>query len=105
MSDTRRTALVAGIFYVITFISIPTLYLYGPVKSKEYILGSGGDTAALLGCFLEVIVGLAGVGTAVTLFPVVRRQNEGLAIGFVASRSLEAAMIFTGVASLLRLSP
>ena len=103
MNSTRKTALVAGIFYLITFVSIPTLGLYSSVKSKDFIISSGADTGALLGCFLEVIVGLAGIGTAVTLFPVVKRQNEGMAIGFVATRTLEAAMIFAGVASLLSL--
>ena len=53
--------------------------------------------------FLEVIVALAGIGTAITLYPVVKRQNEGMALGFVASRTLEAAMLFTGVASILSL--
>ena len=57
----------------------------------------------LVGGFLEVIVALAGIGTAVTLYPVVKRQNEGVALGFVTSRVLEAAMIFTGVLSLLSL--
>src|SRR5674476_582323 len=103
MDSTRKTALVAGIFYVITFVSIPTLVLYNSVKSKDYIISSGADTGALWGCFLEVIVALAGIGTAVTLHPVVKRQNEGMALGFVATRTLEAAMIFTGVASLLSL--
>ena len=104
MSSTRKTALVAGIFYLITFISIPTLALYGPIKNHhDWILGSGGHTAVLVGGFLEVIVALAGIGTAVTLYPVVKRQNEGVALGFVAARVLEAAMIFTGVVSLLSL--
>ena len=104
MASTRKTALVAGIFYLITFISIPTLALYGPVKNhRDWILGSGGHTAVLVGGFLEVIVALAGIGTAVTLYPVVKRQNEGFALGFVASRVLEASMIFTGVVSLLSL--
>jgi Domain of unknown function (DUF4386) len=104
MDSTRKIALVAGIFYVITFISIPTLALYGPVKNhRDFITSSGSNTAVLWGCFLEVIVALAGIGTAVTLFPVVKRQNEGMALGFVASRTLEAAMIFIGVASLLSL--
>jgi hypothetical protein len=103
MDPTRKTALVAGIFYVITFVSIPTLFLYNSVKSKDFIIGSGANSGALLGCFLEVIVALAGIGTAVTLYPVVKRQNEGMALGFVASRTLEAAMIFTCVASLLSL--
>ena len=104
MSPTRKIALVAGIFYLITFISIPTLALYGPVKNHpDWILGSGGHTAVLVGGFLEVIVALAGIGTAVTLYPVVKRQNEGAALGFVAARVLEASMIFAGVVSLLSL--
>ncbi|MGO8727839.1 MAG: DUF4386 domain-containing protein [Streptosporangiaceae bacterium] len=104
MSSTRKTALVAGIFYLITFISIPTLALYGPVKNhRDWILGSGGHTAVLAGGFLEVIVALACIGTAVTLYPVVKRQNEGAALGFAAARVLEAGMIFTGVVSLLSL--
>src|SRR4029077_5510730 len=104
MSSTRKTALVAGIFYLITFISIPTLALYGPVKNhRDWILSSGSHTGVLVGGFLEVIVALAGIGTAVTLYPVVKRQNEGVALGFVAARILEAAMIFTGVVSLLSL--
>ena len=104
MSSTRKTALVAGIFYLITFISIPTLALYGPIKNhQDWILGSGGHTAVLAGGFLEVIVALAGIGTAVTLYPVVKRQNESLALGFAAARVLEAGMIFAGVVSLLSL--
>ena len=104
MSSTRKTALVAGVFYLITFISIPTLALYGPVKNhRDWILTSGAHTGVLVGGFLEVIVALAGIGTAVTLYPVVKRQNEGVALGFVAARVLEAGMIFTGVVSLLSL--
>jgi len=104
MDSLRKTALVAGVFYLITFISIPTLSLYGPVKNhRDWILGSGAHTGVLVGGFLEVIVALAGIGTAVTLYPVVKRQNEGVALGFVAARILEAAMIFTGVISLLSL--
>ena len=104
MTSTRKTALVAGVFYLITFVSIPTLALYGPVKNhRDWILGSGSHTAVLVGGFLELIVALAGIGTAVTLYPVVKRQNEGAALGFVAARLLEASMIFVGVVSLLSL--
>jgi hypothetical protein len=104
MDSMRKTALVAGVFYLITFVSIPTLALYGSVKNHpNWILGSGGYSGVLLGGFLEVIVALAGIGTAVTLYPVVRWQNESFALGFVAARVLEAGMIFTGVLSLLSL--
>jgi len=104
MSSTRKTALVAGVCYLITFISIPTLALYGPVKNhRDWVISSGSSTAVLVGGFLEVIVALAGIGTAITLYPVVKRQNEGVALGFVGARVLEASMIFAGVVSLLSL--
>ncbi len=104
MSSTRKIAFVAGVFYLITFISIPTLALYGPVKNhRDWILSSGSHTGVAVGALLEVIVALAGIGTAVTLYPVVKRQNESLALGFAAARVLEAGMIFTGVVSLLSL--
>jgi hypothetical protein len=104
MTSLRKTALVAGIFYLITFISIPTLALYGPVtKHRDWILSSGSHTGVLVGGLLEIIVALAGIGTAVTLYPVLRRQHEGIALGFVTSRVLEGSMIFAGVVSLLSL--
>jgi hypothetical protein len=104
MTSLRKTALVAGVFYLITFVSIPTLFLYGNVKTDtDFITSSGSSTGILWGALLEVIVALAGIGTAITLFPVVKRQNEGMALGFVATRTLEAAMIFIGVISLLTL--
>jgi hypothetical protein len=101
MSPLRKTALVAGVLYLLTFVSIPTLFLYGPVKSANYIVGPGPDTAVIVGGILEMIVALAGIGTAVALYPVVKRQNEGVALGFVGSRTLEAATIFAGVVFLL----
>ena len=101
MSPLRKTALAAGVLYILTFVSIPTLALYGPVKGANYILGPGPDTAVLVGGILEIIVALAGIGTAVALFPVLKRQNEGAALGFVGSRVLEAAGILAGVACLL----
>ena len=104
MTSTRKTALVAGVFYLITFVSIPTLAIYRPVLNhRDWVLSSGSSTGVLVGGFLEVIVALAGIGTAVTLYPVVKRQHEGFALGFVTARVLEAAMIFTGVVSLLSL--
>ena len=103
MNPDRRTALAAGAFYLLSFVSIPTLALYAGVKGEGYLLGSASDGPALWGAFLEVVVGLACIGTAVTLYPVLRRQDSAMALGFVGARTLEAAMIFVGVASILTL--
>ena len=97
----RGTSLVAGVFYLLTFVSIPTLGLYRSVRDPKFIVGPGPDTGVFVGGILELIVALAGIGTAVALFTVLKRQNEGLALGFVASRVVEAATIFVGVACLL----
>lgn len=101
MTPLRKTALVAGIFYLLTFVSIPTLALYGPVHDPNYIAGRGPDTAVIIGGILEIIVALAGIGTAVALYPVLRKQNESAALGLVAARILESGTIFVGVAFLL----
>lgn len=100
---TRRTALVAGTLYLITFAaSIPAVALLSPVlNNPDYIISAGADTRVLWGCLLDVVNALAAVGTAVALFPVVKRQNESLALGFVTSRLMEAAVIMIGVVSLL----
>jgi hypothetical protein len=97
----RKTALIAGLLYLLTFVSIPTLALYGSVHDPNYIIGPGSNSPVLVGGVLEVIVALAGIGTAVVLFPVLKRQNEGVALGLVGSRVLEAAGILAGVACLL----
>ena len=101
--DVQRHARAAGILYLITFAaSIPALLLLGPVlNDADYISGAGSDTRVLWGCLLDVVNAVACVGTAVALFPVVRRRNESLALGFVTSRMFEAAVIMVGVVSLV----
>ena len=101
--STRKTSFVAGMLYLITFAaSIPAVALLSPVlNNPDYIISAGADTRVLWGCLLDVVNALAAIGTAVTLFPVVRRQNEGLALGFVTTRLLEAAVVMIGVVSLL----
>lgn len=101
MSSLRKTSLVAGILYLLTFVSIPTIALYSSIHNPNYILSNGPDTEAIIGGILEIIVALTSIGSAVALYPVLKKQNEGLALGLVASRILEAGTIFIGVAFIL----
>ena len=103
MDSTRKISLTAGLLYLLTFVSIPTLGLYGAVHDPNYIVGPGPDTPVLIGAVLEIIVALAGIGTAVALYPVVKRQNEGVALGLVGARVLESGANFAGVVCLLAL--
>lgn len=98
----RRISRTAGILYLITFVSMPTLALYAPARDHAgFVLGTGSDTGLLWGAFAEVVVALACIGTAVVLFPVAKRQSETAALGFVAARVVEGALIIVGVVSLL----
>lgn len=99
----RRTARIAGIWFALTFAcSIPALLLYGPVLDDPgYVLGAGADARVSLGALLEIFLVIANVATAVVLFPILRRQNEALALGYVAVRLVEAALIVAGIVSLL----
>lgn len=103
MDPTRKTALVAGIFYLITFLAgIPSVFLLDPVLSNpQYVVGAGADGQVTFGALLDVINALACIGTAVALYSVVKRQHQGFALGFVTTRMVEAAVILIGVVSLL----
>ena len=103
MSPMRKAALWAGLFYIATFVfSIPALGLYdGVLHDANFVLGSGTDNGVLWGGLIEMITALTGIGTAVALFPVLRRYSPSRAVGFVASRTLEAAMIGVGVLAVL----
>lgn len=99
----RNHARAAGIFYLLTFVSsIPALILIGPVlHDADYVTSAGQDMRVLWGCLLDAVNALTAVGSAVALFPVVKRQNESMALGFVTSRLLEGAVVMIGVVSLL----
>ena len=104
MSSDQRTARIVGWLFIGTFVfSIPGLLLYGPVLHHHgtYVLGGGHDRQIALGAFLEILTAICGVGTAVALFPVAKRQSEGLALSYVAVRIVESTIIVVGIASIM----
>lgn len=99
MTD-RRLARTAGILYLLTFAtSIPALALKSPVLTGS--TAADAATLARAGALLEVVLAVACVGTAVALFPLLRGAVPALALGFVASRVLEAGLVLLGIAALL----
>src|SRR5215204_1609490 len=100
MVDDQRHGRIFGVLFIITFItSIAAVALFQPVLDDPagYIAGGGKDNQIYLGAFLEFLLVLANVGTAVVLYPVARRQNEALAIGYVAARIIECVFIAAGI--------
>jgi Domain of unknown function (DUF4386) len=103
LTSDRKTALIAGLLFLATFVtSIPELGLYHSVLTDHhYILGGGADTEVYFGAFLEVLLAITGIGTAVVLFPVLKRQSEAVSLGYVATRILESTVIVIGLLSVL----
>jgi hypothetical protein len=104
MTSFRKTALVGGLLYLITFIgSIPAAILAGPADQVSFVTGTGSDQQVAFGLVLELLNVFGCIGCGVALFSVIRRVHEGLAIGYVATRLFEAVTITTGVLSVLAL--
>ena len=104
MSLDQKRARVFGVLYLITFItSIPALLLYEPVLRDPvgYIAGAGHDNRILFGAFLELLLIIANIGTAVVIFPIVKRRSEELALGYVTARLFECTFILVGIVSVL----
>jgi hypothetical protein len=93
-----------GCFFLITFItSIGALVLFQPVLDDPvgYIAGAGSDNRIFFGAFLELLLIIANIGTAVVLFPILKRQNEILALGYVTARIMECVLIAVGILAVL----
>lgn len=100
MEDDQRNARIFGVLFIITFLtSIPALALYQPVLDDPagYIAGGGEDNKIYLGVLLELLLIIANVGTAVVVYPILRRQNEILSLGYVTARIVECAFIGAGI--------
>jgi len=100
---TRLTALVAGALYLLTFASsIPAALLLAPVLTNPgYVASAGADAQISLAAFLDLVNGFAAIGAALALFSIVKRQHEGFALGFVATRLFEAGTLAVGILSML----
>ncbi|HEX5012711.1 MAG TPA: DUF4386 domain-containing protein [Candidatus Limnocylindrales bacterium] len=104
MGDDQRHGRIFGLLFIATFVtSISALALFQPVLDDPvgYIAGGGKDNQIYLGAFLELLLVITNVGTAVALYPIARRQNEALAIGYVGARIIESTFIAMGIVFVL----
>ena len=102
----QTIARIFGWLFVATFVtSIPAYFIfYAPVRDDPgLITGAGADPTAsvALGATLEVLLIIANVATAVVIYPILKRQSEIGAIGYVSARLVEGMFIAIGVISLL----
>jgi hypothetical protein len=98
----QRTARIMGAWFLGTFIAIPAFFFYDPILNHaNYVVGSGDDIRVAVGALLEILLAIAGIATAVVIFPIVKRVSESVALGYIASRTVESILILVGVVSLM----
>jgi Domain of unknown function (DUF4386) len=98
----QRTARIMGAWFLGTFIAIPAFFFYDPILNHaDYVVGSGEDIRVAVGALLEILLAIAGIATAVVIFPIVKRVNESVALGYIATRTVESILILVGVVSLM----
>ena len=98
----QRTARIMGAWFLGTFIAIPAFFFYDPILNHaDYVVGSGDDIRVAVGALLEILLAIAGIATAVVIFPIVKRVSESVALGYIASRTVESILILVGVVSLM----
>lgn len=92
-----------GILFLITYAtSIPALLLFGPVlQDAQYVTGGGADTQIRFAALLEFILMVANIGSAIVLYPLMRRRFPVASIAFVAARVMESVFIGVGILSVL----
>jgi hypothetical protein len=103
--DERTVARITGVLWLITFVtSIPALVLYDPeLNNTGFITGAGSESRVLVGSFLELLLIIANIATAVVPFSILKRHGEGLALGFVTARLMECTFIAVGILAMLSL--
>ena len=92
-----------GAWFLGTFVfSIPAFWFYDPLLNHaNYVLGNGEDARVAIGALLEILLAISGIATAVVIFPIVKRVNESVALGYIASRTMESVLIVVGLLSLM----
>jgi hypothetical protein len=103
MQQDRKSSLAVGVLFLATFVTaIAGKFLYAPVlDDADFILGVGSESRVAWGAVFELLLIIANIGTAVVLFPILKRQSETGALGYVAARIMECAFIAVGIISLL----
>ncbi|MED4454924.1 DUF4386 domain-containing protein [Metabacillus fastidiosus] len=106
MNSNRKAAKIVGVLFILAAVTaVIGLILYDPILNGSDYLSKGSEHAnqVILGALMELVLVVAAIGTATTMFPILRKYNETIALWHVCFRFLEAIVITVGVISVLSL--
>lgn len=105
MNSNRKAAVIAGVLYI-AGTATGLLSIVPIIEDPEYLIKiSTNENQVMLGAFFQFIMVVAYIGIALSLYPVLRKYNEGLALGFISFRIIGGVFIIIGVIILLLFLP
>jgi hypothetical protein len=106
MKNNRNHALATGVCFILAAVtSIVGKLLYEPVLvNPDYLnLGIASSKQVVLGAVFELLLACTAIGTAIGMYPYLRKYNESLGLGYAFFRALEVVFILIGLTSILAL--
>ena len=106
MNSNRKTAIIVGVLFIISTVAgiLSAVFLEPILNAPDYLINvSANENQVINGALLELICAGAFLGIAVMMFPILKKYNENIALGYVVARILEAVPFVVGVISLLSL--
>lgn len=106
MMSSKKSARIIGVLFLLAAVTaVIGLNLYDPILNGPDYLRNGSEHAnhVVMGALMELMLVVSAVGTATTMFPLLRQYNETIALWHVCFRFLEAIVITVGVISVLSL--
>ncbi|MFB9328923.1 DUF4386 domain-containing protein [Paenibacillus aurantiacus] len=106
MNANPTSARIVGVLFIVAAVTaVAGLLLYDPILNGSDYLRTGAEhgNQIILGAVMELALVVSAIGTATTMFPILRRYNETIALWHVCFRFLEAIVITVGIVSVLAL--
>jgi len=106
MNTNKKTARIAGVLFIIaTVASLLSLPFIAPINASNYLVDvSANGNQVTIGALLLFIGAAASAGIAISLYPILKKYNQGLALGAVGFRLIEGMLGIVGVICLLLLT-
>ncbi|MEJ2241377.1 MAG: DUF4386 domain-containing protein [Candidatus Bathyarchaeota archaeon] len=103
MDSTRKTSIIVGVLFLIAtiIIIIGGIFSFSIYESDYLIAVASNENQVIFGALLEIVATAAIVGIPIAMFPLLKKFNESLALGYVAIRIFEGLTIFLNTIVLL----
>ncbi len=106
MNSNRKTAIIVGVLFIIATVaySLGVILLDPILGGSDYLTSaSENENQVIIGAFLVLIDSVAVAGIGIVIYPVLKKYNEALALGYAGARIVEGVLFIVNVITILTL--